>query len=245
MPPLPIAASVSAVSRTLSTLAPLRHHLTPAILLSSSATRTRSIVHPTLHTRSTTVLAVRKDHAVTVVGDGQVTMGATVVKPNARKVRRLGSARAVIAGFAGSTADALALFERLELKIDEHPDQLLRACVSLAKDWRMDKNLRRLDATLLVCDDTISLLVSGTGDVLDVGDIAGIGSGSSYAIAAARALLPIRSKSSQDIASQALSIAADLDIYTNSAFISDTISTVESLSSSDTETQSAGDHQPT
>lgn len=179
--------------------------------------------------RSTTVLAVRKDNTVTVVGDGQVTLGATVVKPNARKVRRLGSEKKVIAGFAGATADALTLIDRLEAKIDEHPDhpdQLLRACVSLAKDWRMDKYLRRLDASLLVCDETISLYVTGTGDVLESPDgIIAIGSGSSYAIAAARALLPIDSMAAEDIALKAVSIAADLDIYTNHGVISESIST--------------------
>lgn len=178
-------------------------------------------------TRNTTVLAVRKNDTVTVVGDGQVTLGSTVVKPNARKVRRLGSDKKVVAGFAGGTADALTLIDRLEAKIDEHPDhpdQLLRACVSLAKDWRMDKYLRRLDASLLVCDETISLYVTGTGDVLESADgIIGIGSGSSYAIAAARALLPIESIPAEDIAYKALTIAADLDIYTNHGFITETI----------------------
>lgn len=187
--------------------------------------------------RSTTVLAVRKDNSVTVVGDGQVTMGATVVKPNARKVRRLGSEKKVIAGFAGATADALTLIDRLEAKIDEHPDhpdQLLRACVSLAKDWRMDKYLRRLDASLLVCDESISLYVSGTGDVLESPDgIIGIGSGSSHAIAAARALLPIDSMPAEEIALKALAIAADLDIYTNHGVISESISTTPPATKTD------------
>lgn len=172
----------------------------------------------------TTVLAVRKDATVTVVGDGQVTLGSTVVKPNARKVRRLGTEKKVIAGFAGATADALTLIDRLETKIDEHPDQLLRACVNLAKDWRMDKYLRRLDASLLVCDSSISLYVTGTGDVLESPDgIIAIGSGSPYAIAAARALLNNSTLSSQEIAERALSIAADLDIYTNHGIVSDSI----------------------
>lgn len=159
-----------------------------------------------------------------VIGDGQVTLGTTVVKSNARKVRRLGDDKRVIAGFAGATADALTLIDRLESKLDEHPDQLLRACVNLAKDWRMDKYLRRLDATLLVCDENISLYVTGNGDVLESADgIIGIGSGSSYAIAAARALLPIDSIPAEEIAEKALSIAADLDIYTNRGFITETI----------------------
>lgn len=175
--------------------------------------------------RTTTVLAVRKDKSVAVIGDGQVTLGTTVVKPNARKVRRLGSDKKVIAGFAGATADALTLIDRLESKVDEHPDQLLRACVNLAKDWRMDKYLRRLDATLLVCDARISLYVTGTGDVLESPDgIIGIGSGSSYAIAAARALLDVESITAEQIAEKALHIAADLDIYTNHGFIKETIS---------------------
>lgn len=182
-------------------------------------------------TRLTTVLAVRKDNSVAVIGDGQVTLGTTVVKPNARKVRRLGSDKKVIAGFAGATADALTLIDRLEAKLDEHPehpDQLLRACVNLAKDWRMDKYLRRLDATLLVCDESISLYVTGNGDVLESPDgIIGIGSGSSYAIAAARALLPIESIPAEEIAQKALSIAADLDIYTNRGFITETITCAE------------------
>lgn len=175
--------------------------------------------------RTTTVLAVRKDDSVAVIGDGQVTLGSTIVKPNARKVRRLGTNKKIIAGIAGATADALTLIDRLEVKIDEHPDQLLRACVNLAKDWRMDKFLRRLDATLLVCDETISLYVTGTGDVLESPDgIIGIGSGSAYAIAAARALASIDTLPAEEIAHRALSIAADLDIYTNHGFITETIS---------------------
>lgn len=187
--------------------------------------------------RTTTVLAVRKDNTVTVVGDGQVTLGTTVVKQNARKVRRLGSEKKVIAGFAGATADALTLIDRLETKIDEHPDQLLRACVNLAKDWRMDKYLRRLDASLLVCDSSISLYVTGNGDVLETPDgIIAIGSGSPYAIAAARALLQQSSLSSQDIARNALAIAADLDIYTNHDVISEHISAESSQPNKATDT---------
>lgn len=174
--------------------------------------------------RTTTVLAVRRDDTVTVIGDGQVTLGSTVVKPNARKVRRLGHDKNVIAGFAGATADALTLIDRLETRIDEHPNQLLRACVNLAKDWRMDKYLRRLEASLIVCDSSISLYVTGTGDVLESADgVIAIGSGSAYAVAAARALLPISDLTSEDIAKRALLIAADLDIYTNTGFISDSI----------------------
>jgi ATP-dependent HslUV protease, peptidase subunit HslV len=179
--------------------------------------------------RGTTVLAVRKDGEVCVVGDGQVTMGGFVVKNNARKVRRLGPDDRVIAGFAGATADALALFERLEAKLDEHPDQLLRACVSLAKDWRMDKYLRRLDAMLLVCDKDMSLYLTGTGDVLEPPDgVIGIGSGGTYAVAAARALVPVhtldgRPMNAEAIARRSMDIAADLCIYTNTHFIVETI----------------------
>lgn len=174
--------------------------------------------------RGTTILSVRKDKCVSVVGDGQITMGSMVVKPNARKVRRLGAEDKVIAGFAGATADALTLFERLETKIDEHPDQLLRACVSLAKDWRMDKYLRRLDAMLLVCDADISLYLTGTGDVLEPPDgIIGIGSGSSYAIAAARALMPLEQFSAESIATTSMQIAADMCVYTNNSFITESI----------------------
>lgn len=190
---------------------------------------TRAVQHdPTprdMVVRNTTVLAVRKNDTVTIVGDGQVTQGSTVVKSNARKVRRLGTEKKVVAGFAGATADALTLIDRLESKIDEFPDQLLRACVNLAKDWRMDKHLRRLDASLLVCDASISLYVTGNGDVLETPDgIIAIGSGSPYAIAAARALIDNPDLSAQDIAHRALSISADLDIYTNSGFVTETIS---------------------
>jgi ATP-dependent HslUV protease, peptidase subunit HslV len=172
----------------------------------------------------TTILAVRKDHTVCVVGDGQVTMGSYVVKNNARKVRRLGPSNRVVAGFAGATADALTLFERLEAKLEEHPEQLLRACVSLAKDWRMDKYLRRLDAMLLVCDRDISLYLTGTGDVLEPPDgVIGIGSGGPYAIAAARALMPVPGMTAEMIARSAMTIAADLCVYTNSNVVVESI----------------------
>lgn len=187
------------------------------------------------------MLAVRRDDTVTVIGDGQVTLGSTVVKPNARKVRRLGTNRNVIAGFAGATADALTLIDRLETKIDEHPDQLLRACVNLAKDWRMDKYLRRLDASLLVCDSRISLYVTGNGDVLESADgVIAIGSGSQYAIAASRALLVDSDLSSGEIAKRALDIAAELDIYTNNGFISDSITAEGNANGGDTDGKSSG-----
>ena len=141
--------------------------------------------------RSTTILSVRKGGTVIVAGDGQVTLGATVMKANARKVRRLGKGN-VIAGFAGATADAFALFERLEGKLEQHPGNLARACVELAKDWRTDRYLRRLEAMMAVADGKTSLILSGTGDVVEPEDgLMGIGSGGPYALAAARALIDL------------------------------------------------------
>jgi len=164
--------------------------------------------------RSTTILSLRKGGAVIVAGDGQVTLGATVMKANARKVRRLGKGD-VIAGFAGATADAFALFERLEAKLDQHPGNLARACVELAKDWRTDRYLRRLEAMMAVADAQTSLILSGTGDVVEPEDgLIGIGSGGPYALAAARALLPL-DFSAEEIARRAMKIAADICIYTN------------------------------
>ena len=138
----------------------------------------------------TTILSVRKGDQVVVAGDGQVSLGATVIKANARKVRRLGKGE-VIAGFAGATADALTLFERLEGKLEQHPGQLTRACVELAKDWRTDRFLRRLEAMMAVADAKVSLVLTGTGDVLEPDDaLIGIGSGGHYALSAARADRP-------------------------------------------------------
>ena len=137
----------------------------------------------------TTILAVRKGNNVVVAGDGQVTLGNTIMKSNAKKVRRLADNK-VIAGFAGATADAFTLFERLEAKLEQYPDQLSRACVELAKDWRTDKYLRRLEAMMAVADKKVSLIVSGTGDVIEPEDsLIGIGSGGPFALAAARALV--------------------------------------------------------
>ncbi len=164
--------------------------------------------------RSTTILALRKGGQVVVAGDGQVTLGATVMKSNARKVRRLGKGD-VIAGFAGATADAFALFERLESKLEQHPGNLARACVELAKDWRTDRYLRRLEAMMAVADAQTSLILSGTGDVVEPEDgIIGIGSGGPYALAAARALIDL-DLSAEAIARRAMKIAADICIYTN------------------------------
>jgi ATP-dependent HslUV protease subunit HslV len=166
----------------------------------------------------TTILLVRKGTDVVLAGDGQVTVGNTVMKSNARKLRRLSkgdSKSDVIAGFAGSTADALTLFERLEGKLEKHPGQLARACVELAKDWRQDKYLRRLEAMMAVADKQVSFVLTGSGDVLEPEDgLIGIGSGGSFALAAARALAD-SNHSAEEIARRALDIAADICIYTN------------------------------
>ena len=164
--------------------------------------------------RSTTILSVRKGGKVVVAGDGQVTLGNTIMKANARKVRRLGKGD-VIAGFAGATADAFALFERLEAKLEQHPGNLARACVELAKDWRTDRYLRRLEAMMAVADAKTSLILSGTGDVVEPEDgLIGIGSGGPYALSAAKALLDTGA-SAEETARRAMNIAADVCIYTN------------------------------
>ena len=163
----------------------------------------------------TTILCIRKGDSVVVAGDGQVTMGATVVKAGASKLRRLGEGR-IIAGFAGATADAFTLFERLEAKLERHPAQLTRACVELAKDWRTDRYLRRLEALMAVADAKTSLLLSGTGDVLEPDDgIVAIGSGANYALAAARALIDRDDLDAEAIARKAMAIAAEICVYTN------------------------------
>lgn len=162
----------------------------------------------------TTILTVRKGADVVVAGDGQVSLGDTVVKANATKVRRLGGGK-VVGGFAGATADAFTLFERLEEKLERHPDQLTRACVELAKDWRSDRYLRRLEAMMIVADREASLILSGNGDVLEPEDgVAGIGSGGNYALSAARALID-QDLDAETIARKAMGIAADICIYTN------------------------------
>lgn len=176
---------------------------------------------PVLH--GTTILSVRKNGRVVVAGDGQVTFGQTVLKSNAKKVRRLAKGE-VIAGFAGATADAFALFERLEAKLEQHPGQLARACVELAKDWRTDRYLRRLEAMMAVADKQVSLIVSGTGDVVEPEDaIIGIGSGGAYALAAARALADIDGLDAEAVVRKAMGIAAGICIYTNDSL------TLESL----------------
>ncbi len=166
----------------------------------------------------TTILSVRKGNQVVIAGDGQVTMGNTVVKANARKVRFLSSGD-VLVGFAGATADAFTLFERLEAKLDQYPGQLQRACVELAKDWRTDKYLRKLEAMMAVVDKNVSLILTGIGDVLEPQDgIIGIGSGGNFALAAARALID-QDLSAEEIARKSMKIAADLCIYTNHSII--------------------------
>ncbi len=172
----------------------------------------------------TTILSVRRSGRVVVVGDGQVSQGQTVMKPNAKKVRRLGDG-SVIGGFAGATADAFTLFERLEAKLERHQGQLLRAAVELAKDWRTDKYLRNLEAMMIVADRDVTLVVTGNGDVLEPeGGVAAIGSGGNYALAAARALVDYE-QDAETICRKAMAIAADVCVYTNDRL------TVEALDS--------------
>lgn len=162
----------------------------------------------------TTILSVRKNGKVVVAGDGQVSMGQTVMKPNAKKVRRLGEGE-VIGGFAGATADAFTLFERLEAKLERHSGQLLRAAVELAKDWRTDKYLRNLEAMMIVADKDVTLILTGNGDVLEpVGGVAAIGSGGNFALAAARALVDYE-QDAETVCRKAMGIAADVCVYTN------------------------------
>ena len=170
----------------------------------------------------TTILSVRRNGRVVVAGDGQVSLGNTVIKPNARKVRRLGDGK-VIGGFAGATADAFTLFERLERKLEQHHGALLRSAVELAKDWRTDKYLRNLEAMMIVADQEVTLILTGNGDVLEPeAGIAAIGSGGNYALAAARALVDYESDA-ETIARRAMAIAAEVCVFTNGNL------TVESL----------------
>ena len=171
----------------------------------------------------TTILCVRKGGTVVIAGDGQVTLGQTVIKGTARKVRRLGDG-SVIVGFAGATADAMTLFERLEGKLEKHPGQLVRACVEMAKDWRMDRYLRRLEAMMAVADKETSLVLTGTGDVLEPDDgLIAIGSGGNYALSAARAMMDRDDLDADSVARKAMAIAAEICVYTNTNL------TVESL----------------
>jgi len=172
---------------------------------------------------ATTILSVRKNGKVAIAGDGQVSLGSTVLKSNAKKIRKLGDG-SIIVGFAGATADAFTLFERLEQKLEQYPNQLMRACVELAKDWRMDKYLRRLEAMMIVIDKDVSLILTGNGDVLEPEDgIIGIGSGGNYALSAARALATVEDLSVEEIVKRSMKIAADLCVYTNNNIIIETL----------------------
>jgi ATP-dependent HslUV protease subunit HslV len=175
---------------------------------------------------ATTILLVKKSGQTVIGGDGQVSLGQTVMKANAKKVRRLGKGN-VITGFAGATADAFTLFERLEAKLDQFPGQLMRACVELAKDWRTDRYLRRLEAMMLVADAKVALVLTGTGDVLEPemhgdGCVAAIGSGGNYALAAGRALLDTE-LGPEAIVRKAMKIAAEICVYTNNNLVVETI----------------------
>jgi ATP-dependent HslUV protease, peptidase subunit HslV len=173
----------------------------------------------------TTILTVRKAGKVVIAGDGQVSLGQTIIKGNARKVRPLGTGQ-VIAGFAGATADAMTLFERLEGKLEQFPHQLTRAAVEMAKDWRMDRYLRRLEAMMIVADKTTSLVLTGTGDVLEPENgVIAIGSGGNYALAAARALLET-DMDAETICRKSMKIAADICVYTNGNLTVETLDAV-------------------
>ncbi len=180
--------------------------------------------HDPVGWHGTTILCVRRDGGVAMAGDGQVSLGQTVIKANARKVRRIGPAGSVLAGFAGATADAFTLLERLEAKLERFPGQLERACVELAKDWRTDRYLRRLEAMMAVADAERSFTLTGNGDVLEPSDgVIGIGSGGNYALAAARALMTIPELDAEEIARRAMAIAAEICVYTNHNVIIETI----------------------
>lgn len=175
---------------------------------------------PVFH--GTTILSVRKGDKVVIAGDGQVSLGNTVFKSNARKVRPLADGK-VIVGFAGATADAFTLFERLEAKLEQYPAQLTRACVELAKDWRTDRYLRRLEAMMLVADKSVTLALTGTGDVLEPEHgVMAIGSGGNYALAAARALIDTDLEA-EEVARRAMQIAADICVYTNHNIVVETL----------------------
>ena len=165
--------------------------------------------------KSTTIISIRKDNEVVIAGDGQASFGNTVLKANVKKIRHLGSDNKVIAGFAGSTADAFALFERLESKLEQYKNQLKRSCVELAKDWRTDKYLRRLEALMAIADKENSFIISGTGDVLEPeGDVIGIGSGGNYALAAAKVLMETE-LSAEEVAKKAIKVASEICVFTN------------------------------
>jgi len=187
-------------------------------------TFTLSPAHDPVGWHGTTILCVRRGGQVAMAGDGQVSLGQTVVKGNARKVRRIGAGGAVLAGFAGATADAFTLLERLEAKLERFPSQLERACVELAKDWRTDRYLRRLEAMMAVADKTHSYTLTGNGDVLEPEDgVIAIGSGGNYALAAARALIGIEGLDAEEIARRAMRIAGEICVYTNDKIIIETL----------------------
>jgi ATP-dependent HslUV protease subunit HslV len=180
--------------------------------------------HDPIGWHGTTILCVRRGLQVAMAGDGQVTLGQTVIKGNARKVRRIGPGNSILAGFAGATADAFTLLERLEAKLERFPGQLERACVELAKDWRTDRYLRRLEAMMAVADRDRSFTLTGNGDVLEPEDgVIAIGSGGNYALAAARALLEVADLTAEDVARRAMKIAGDICVYTNHSVIVETI----------------------
>ncbi len=183
-----------------------------------------SSTHDPVGWHGTTILCVRAGGQVAMAGDGQVTMGQTVVKGNARKVRRIGPGGAILSGFAGATADAFTLLERLEAKLERYPGQLERACVELAKDWRTDRYLRRLEAMMAVADGERAFTLTGNGDVLEPEDgVIAIGSGGNYALAAARALMGVPGLDAAEIARRAMGIAADICVYTNHSLIVETL----------------------
>ena len=179
--------------------------------------------HGLIQWHGTTIVGVKRGDKTVIAGDGQVSMGNTVMKPNARKVRRIGAGGKVVAGFAGATADAFTLFERLEAKLEQYSGQLLRAAVELAKDWRTDKYLRNLEALMIVADDETLLVLTGNGDVLEPeGGIAAIGSGGNYALAAARALADYEDDAEM-IALKAMAVAADICVFTNGEVTLETV----------------------
>jgi ATP-dependent HslUV protease subunit HslV len=180
--------------------------------------------HDPIGWHGTTILCVRHGNQVAMAGDGQVTLGQTVVKGNARKVRRIGPNGTILSGFAGATADAFTLLERLEAKLERYPNQLERACVELAKDWRTDRYLRRLEAMMAVADETRSFTLTGNGDVLEPEDgVIAIGSGGNFALAAARALLTVEGLGAEEVARRAMRIAGDICVYTNHSLIVETL----------------------
>ena len=188
----------------------------------------QSTSHDPIGWHGTTILCVRRGNQVAMAGDGQVTLGQTVIKGNARKVRRIGPNGTILSGFAGATADAFTLLERLEAKLERYPNQLERACVELAKDWRTDRYLRRLEAMMAVADETRSFTLTGNGDVLEPEDgVIAIGSGGTYALAAATALIENTPLSAREIVERSMRIAGDICIYSNQSIVIEELSTTQ------------------